>query len=40
MRASKTVKQVAAGLAALGTIASVWWFALKPRWGRQRAAKG
>jgi hypothetical protein len=40
MQASKTVKRVAAGAAALGTIASVWWFALKPRLGRRRAEKG
>ena len=27
----KVVKPVAAGAVTLGTIASIWWFALKPR---------
>ncbi len=27
----KVVKPVAAGVVALGTMASIWWFALKPR---------
>jgi len=35
---SKTAKSVAAGAAAVGTIASIWWFALKP-WWRKRAGK-
>jgi hypothetical protein len=29
--ARKVVKPVAAAAVALGTIASIWWFALKPR---------
>jgi hypothetical protein len=32
----KVVKPVAAAAVTLGTIASIWWFALKPR----RKAKG
>ena len=32
--ARKVVKPVAAAAVTLGTIASIWWFALKPR--RQR----
>jgi hypothetical protein len=35
---SKTAKSVAAGAAALGTIASIWWFALKP-WWRKRSSQ-
>jgi len=31
MAASKLVKPVAAALGILGTMASIWWFALKPR---------
>jgi hypothetical protein len=34
--ARKVVKPLAAGAVTLGTIASIWWFALKPR----RKAKG
>jgi hypothetical protein len=34
--ARKVVKPVAATVVTLGTIASIWWFALKPR----RKAKG
>ncbi|MGH9043768.1 MAG: hypothetical protein ACRDVP_02830 [Acidimicrobiales bacterium] len=34
VRASKLVKPVAALLGLLATMASIWWFALKPR--RQR----
>jgi hypothetical protein len=34
--ARKVVKPVAAAAVTLGTIASIWWFALKPR----RQAKG
>jgi hypothetical protein len=34
--ARKVVKPVAAAVVTLGTIASIWWFALKPR----RKAKG
>jgi len=34
--AHKVVKPVAAAAVTLGTIASIWWFALKPR----RKAKG
>jgi len=34
--ARKVVKPVAATAVTLGTIASIWWFALKPR----RKAKG
>jgi hypothetical protein len=34
--ARKVVKPVAAAAVTLGTIASIWWFALKPR----RKAKG
>ncbi len=33
--ARKVVKPVAAAAVTLGTIASIWWFALKPR--RKRA---
>jgi len=29
--ARKIVKPVAAGLGVLATMASIWWFALKPR---------
>jgi hypothetical protein len=29
--AKKVVKPVAAAVVTLGTIASIWWFALKPR---------
>ena len=35
--ARKVVKPVAAGAVTLGTIASIWWFALKPR---RRQGKG
>jgi hypothetical protein len=34
--ARKVIKPVAAAAVTLGTIASIWWFALKPR----RKAKG
>lgn len=34
----KVVKPVAAAAVTLGTIASIWWFALKPR--RKRAKQG
>jgi hypothetical protein len=34
----KVVKPVAAAAVTLGTIASIWWFALKPR--RQRKGGG
>ena len=34
--AHKVIKPVAAAAVTLGTIASIWWFALKPR----RKAKG
>lgn len=30
-RAKKAVKPVAAAVGVLGTMASIWWFALKPR---------
>lgn len=30
-RARKMVKPIAAGLGMLGTMASIWWFALRPR---------
>ncbi|MGO9455521.1 MAG: hypothetical protein ACLP62_00535 [Acidimicrobiales bacterium] len=30
-RAHKVVKPVAATVGILGTMASIWWFALKPR---------
>jgi len=36
--ARKVVKPVAAAAVTLGTIASIWWFALKPR--RQRKTGG
>ena len=35
--ARKVVKPVAAAAVTLGTIASIWWFALKPR---RRQGKG
>jgi len=35
-RARKLVKPVAAFVGVLGTMASIWWFALKPR----RQSKG
>jgi hypothetical protein len=35
--ARKVVKPVAAAAVTLGTIASIWWFALKPR--RKRAGE-
>jgi len=36
-RARKVVKPVAAAAGVLGTMASIWWFALKPR---RKAGKG
>ncbi len=30
-RARKMIKPVAAAVGVLGTMASIWWFALKPR---------
>jgi hypothetical protein len=30
-RARKVIKPVAATVGVLGTMASIWWFALKPR---------
>ncbi|MDA8280277.1 MAG: hypothetical protein M0Z63_07650 [Actinomycetota bacterium] len=39
MSPSKTTKSVAAAVAAAGTIASIWWFALKPRW-RKKVGSG
>lgn len=35
----KVVKPVAAAAVTLGTIASIWWFALKPRRKAKQAAK-
>jgi hypothetical protein len=35
----KVVKPVAAAAVTLGTIASIWWFALKPRRKAKAAAK-
>jgi hypothetical protein len=35
----KVVKPVAAAAVTLGTIASIWWFALKPRRKAKDAAK-
>ncbi|HTZ09422.1 MAG TPA: hypothetical protein VMB72_10135 [Acidimicrobiales bacterium] len=34
----RSVKPVVAALGVLGTIVSIWWFALKPR--RKRARQG
>ena len=36
--ARKVVKPVAAAAVTLGTIASIWWFALKPRRKAKHAA--
>ena len=36
--ARKVVKPVAAAAVTLGTIASIWWFALKPRRKAKQAA--
>ncbi len=38
--ARKVVKPVAAAAVTLGTIASIWWFALKPRRNAARGAGG
>jgi hypothetical protein len=38
--ARKVVKPVAAAAVTLGTIASIWWFALKPRRQRKSGAGG
>jgi hypothetical protein len=35
----KLVKPALAGVGLLGTIASIWWFALKPRRNRAKADK-
>ncbi len=35
----KVVKPVAAAAVTLGTIASIWWFALKPRRKAKEAAR-
>jgi len=37
--ARKVVKPVAAAAVTLGTIASIWWFALKPRRKAKNAAR-
>ena len=37
--ARKVVKPAAAAAVTLGTIASIWWFALKPRRKAKNAAK-
>ncbi len=34
----KVIKPVAAGIGVVGTMASIWWFALKPR--RQAKQQG
>jgi hypothetical protein len=39
-RARKVVKPVAAAVGVLGTMASIWWFALKPRWSQRGKEKG
>jgi hypothetical protein len=36
-RRRKLVKPALAGVGLIGTIASIWWFALKPRRARSRA---
>jgi hypothetical protein len=36
----KVVKPVAAAAVTLGTIASIWWFALKPRRKAKAASRG
>jgi hypothetical protein len=36
----KVVKPVAAAAVTLGTIASIWWFALKPRRKAKKAGAG
>jgi hypothetical protein len=33
-------KGVAAGVGLLGTVVSIWWFALRPRRKRRKAAAG
>jgi hypothetical protein len=38
-RARKVVKPVAAAVGVVGTMASIWWFALKPR-RQAKANKG
>lgn len=38
VRAKKVVKPVAAAVGVLGTMASIWWFALKPRRKARRGA--
>ncbi len=30
------VKPVAAAIGVLGTMASIWWFALRPRWDAKK----
>jgi hypothetical protein len=35
-RARKVIKPVAATVGVLGTMASIWWFALKPRRNARR----
>jgi hypothetical protein len=37
--ARKVVKPVAAAVGIVGTMASIWWFALKPRRQAKRDAK-
>ena len=38
--ARKVVKPVAAAAVTLGTIASIWWFALKPRRRQEKGGGG
>jgi hypothetical protein len=35
----KLLKPALAGMGLLGTIASIWWFALKPRRGRAKSER-
>ena len=38
-RRRKIVKPALAGVGLIGTIASIWWFALKPRRARAKSEK-
>ncbi len=39
-KARKVAKPLAATIGVLGTMASIWWFALKPRWKAKREQGG
>ncbi|HUO47215.1 MAG TPA: hypothetical protein VMU09_00140 [Acidimicrobiales bacterium] len=40
MSSGKKAKGVAAGVGLVGTVVSIWWFALRPRRKRKKAAGG